>query len=74
MSVYNKEFLKTKIKSHGDEVTDFYEKIVPQANSNHACSAVITLVLRKMRISIRKCFKKKGDTLRKKKLGISTII
>ena len=22
--VYNKEFLKTKIKSHGDEVTDFY--------------------------------------------------
>ena len=24
--VYNKKFLKTKIKSHGDEVTDFYEK------------------------------------------------
>ena len=24
--VYNKEFLKTKIKSHGDEVTDFYDK------------------------------------------------
>ena len=23
-SVYSKEFLKTKIKSHGDEVTDFY--------------------------------------------------
>ena len=22
--VYNKEFLKTKIKSHGDEVKDFY--------------------------------------------------
>ena len=22
--VYNKKFLKTKIKSHGDEVTDFY--------------------------------------------------
>ena len=22
--VYNKEFLKTKIKSHGDEFTDFY--------------------------------------------------
>ena len=41
--MYNKEFLKTKIKSHGDEVTDFYEKKVPQANSNHACSAVINL-------------------------------
>ena len=24
--VYNKNFLKTKIKSHGDEVTDFYGK------------------------------------------------
>ena len=24
--VYNQEFLKSKIKSHGDEVTDFYEK------------------------------------------------
>ena len=26
--VYNKDFLKIKIKSHGDEVTDFYEKKV----------------------------------------------
>ena len=41
--MYNKEFLKTKIKSHGDEVTDFYEKKVPQANSNHTCLAVINL-------------------------------
>ena len=24
--VYNKEFLKAKIKSHGDEVTDFCDK------------------------------------------------
>ena len=24
--VYNKEFSKTKIKSHGGEVTDFYDK------------------------------------------------
>ena len=23
---YEKEYLKTKIKSHGDEVTDFYNK------------------------------------------------
>ena len=27
--VYNKEFLKTKLKSHGDEVTDFYDKKIP---------------------------------------------
>ena len=24
--VYNKNYLKTKLKSHGDEVTDFYDK------------------------------------------------
>ena len=24
--IYNKEFLKTKVKSHGDEVKDFYHK------------------------------------------------
>ena len=25
-AVYNKEFIKTKIKSHSDKVTDFYDK------------------------------------------------
>ena len=25
-SVYNQNYLKTKMKSHGDEVTDFYDK------------------------------------------------
>ena len=25
-SVYNKNYLKTKLKSHGDVVTDFYDK------------------------------------------------
>ena len=29
-AVYNKEFLKTKIKSHGNEVTDFYNKKIPK--------------------------------------------
>ena len=29
--VYNKNFLKTKIKSHGDEVTDFYDKTLLSA-------------------------------------------
>ena len=40
---YNKEFLKTKIKSHGDEFTDFYNKKVPKVDSNHTCLAVISL-------------------------------
>ena len=41
--VYNKEFLKAKIESHGNEVTDFYDKKVPKEVSNHTCLAVITL-------------------------------
>ena len=36
--VYNKKFLRTKIKSHGDEVTDFYDK-----GSNNTRLAVINL-------------------------------
>ena len=41
--VYNKEFLKTKIKSYGDEVTDFYDKEIRKVGSNHSCLAVISL-------------------------------
>ena len=41
--VYNKEFLKTKIKSHGDEVTDFYSYEIPKVDSNHIFLAVISL-------------------------------
>ena len=41
--VYNRNCLKTKIKSHGDEVTDFYDKEIPKVNSNHTCLAVISL-------------------------------
>ena len=40
---YNKNFLKTKIKYHGKEVTDFYNKKIPKVNSNHTCLAVISL-------------------------------
>ena len=34
--------LKTKIKSIGDEVTDFYDKEIPKVRSNHTCLAVIS--------------------------------
>ena len=37
----NKEFLKTKIKSHGDEV--FYNKEIPKVDYNHTCLAIISL-------------------------------
>ena len=41
--IYNKEYLKTKMKSHGDELTDFYDKQIPKVNSSHTCLAVIRL-------------------------------
>ena len=41
--VYNKSFLKTKIKSHGDGVTGIYDKEIPKVNSNHTFLAVISL-------------------------------
>ena len=41
--MYNKNYLKTKIKSHGDQVTDFYDKKIPTLDSNHICLAVISL-------------------------------
>ena len=41
--VYNKEYLQTKVKSHGDEVTGFYDKKNLKVDSNHTCLAVISL-------------------------------
>ena len=35
--------MKTKIKSYGDEVTDFCDKEVPKMDSNYTCLAVINL-------------------------------
>ena len=35
--------MKTKIKSYGDEVTDFYDKRISKVDSNHTCLAVISL-------------------------------
>ena len=35
--------MKTKIKAHGDEVTDFYDKKIPTGDSDHTFLAVIIL-------------------------------
>ena len=40
---YNKIFLKTKIKSYGNEVTGFYEEKISNVDSNLTCLAVISL-------------------------------
>ena len=41
--VYNKNYLKTKIKHRGDKVTDFYDKEIPKVDSNPTCLAVVSL-------------------------------
>ena len=38
-----KKILKTKIKSHGDEDTDFYDREIPKVDSNYTCLGVIGL-------------------------------
>ena len=35
--------MKTKVKSYGDEATDFHDKEMPKAGSNHTCLAVIII-------------------------------
>ena len=40
--VYNNEFVKTKLKPHGDKVTNFCDKKIPKVDSNHTCLAVIS--------------------------------
>ena len=41
--MYNKEFLKSKIKFHGHEFTDFFDNEIPKVDSDHTCMAVISL-------------------------------
>ena len=40
---YNENYLKSKIKSNGNEVTDFYNKKIPKLGSNHTYLLVISL-------------------------------
>ena len=35
--------MKTKIVSHGDEVTDFYDEEIPKLDSKYTCLTVITM-------------------------------
>ena len=41
--VYNIKFLKTRVKSYGNEITDFHDKEVHQVYSSLTCLAVISL-------------------------------
>ena len=70
--VYNKTFLKIRIKSYGDDVTDFYDKEIPKVDSNHTCLAVISLdsALKKEENYYPQVFLKSENTRRKKHLMI----
>ena len=41
--VYNNFFLKTKVRSYGDEATGFHDKEIPKVGSNHNCLAIMSL-------------------------------
>ena len=41
--VYNKKIWKTRIKSHGDESTDFHDKEILMVGSSNTCLAVIMI-------------------------------
>ena len=41
--VCNKKVLRTKIKPHGDKITNFYDKEIPKVDYNHTRLAVISL-------------------------------
>ena len=66
--VYYKEFLQTQIKSHGDEVTDFYDKEISKVGSNHTCLAVISLdsALKKVDQYCPQVFLKECKNIKKK--------
>ena len=56
-NVYSKRFLKSKIKFHGDNATDFQDKKIPNVGSDVNCLAVILIdfALKKKK-KISKCF------------------
>ena len=58
----------TKIKYHGDKATDFYDKKIPNVDSNHTCLAVISLdsALKKDEIYYPKVFLKECKCIEKK--------
>ena len=63
--------MKTKVKSHGDEVTNFYDKIIPTLGSNHTCLAIISLnsSLKKNDSYYPQVFSKECKYIKKKVVG-----
>ena len=66
--VYNKIFLKTKIKSDGAEIADFHDKEIPKVDFNITCLAIITLdsALKKDKNYYLQVFLKETEYIEKK--------
>ena len=41
--IYNKKFLKAKVKSYGKEATNFHDRKIPEVSSNYTSLAVILI-------------------------------
>ena len=41
--IYNKKFLKNKVRSYGDEATDFHDEEMPKIGSNYVSLWVIII-------------------------------
>ena len=41
--IYNKKILKVKIRSYGNEATDFHNKEIPKVGSNYTCLVLILI-------------------------------
>ena len=67
-TVYSKENLKTKIKAYGDEVTDFYDKEIPNRDPYHTCLILASLdfVLKKDESYHQQVFFKECKYIKKK--------
>ena len=60
--------MKTKIKSHGGDVTGFYDEKIPMVDSTHICLAVISLdsALKKDKNYYLQVFSKECKYIKKK--------
>ena len=47
--------MKTKTKSHGDEVIDFHNKKIPKVDSNYTC---LTVILKRWKLLSASAFKR----------------
>ena len=66
--VYNKKDLKTKMKSYGDEATDFDYKEIPKPVFDCSCLALMTIVKQKEENNYLQVFSKECKYIEEKEV------